>query len=150
MLRFPLPIALSLCLAPAALVAGCGGEDKPAPREQARPSVPDDQRGVLETIDALQTASRKGDGRAICGDIFTPQLARSVEAAAKRSCADEVKEDLFSPTTEISVGRDIRVSGGKASATVQEQNGQVSKLFMVKRDGRWQIDRVEPRRTEPA
>ena len=142
MLRPRILIALPLI---SALLAGCG-DDEPATPGQASPSVSGGQRGVLETIDALQTASRKGDGETICGDIFTAKLVRSVEAAAKRSCAEEVREQLFSPKAEISVSRDIKVNGGEATATVREQNGRVSKLFLVKHDGRWQVDRVVPRR----
>jgi len=142
MLRPRILIALPLI---SALLAGCG-DDEPAAPQQSSPSVSGGQRGVLETIDALQTASRKGDGDTICGDIFTAKLARSVEAAAKRSCAEEVREQLFSPKAEISVGRDIKVNGDEATATVREQNGQVSKLFMIRHQGRWQVDRVVPQR----
>lgn len=131
-------------LAAAAPLAACGGSDKP-PAEQASPAtVSSDQRGVLDTIDALQAASRKGDGQAICRGIFTPELSRSVAAAAKRSCAGEVRSKLFSPQAEISVSRDIQLNGNQATAMVRDQNGRVSKLFMVKRGGRWQIDRVQP------
>lgn len=146
MSRLPLLIALSISLMAAALLAGCGGGDEPRPEQQPDEAVSGAERGVLETIDALQTASRTGDGNTICGDIFTPHLARSVESAAKRTCAEEVREELFSPEAELSVGRDIRVNGAKATATVREQNGRVSKLFMVRRNGRWQIDRVVPQR----
>jgi hypothetical protein len=142
MLRPRILIAIPLI---SALLAGCG-DDEPVTPRQASPSISGGQRGVLETIDALQTASRKGDGETICGDIFTAKLARSVEAAAKRSCAEEVREELFSPKAEISVSRDIKVNGDEATATVREQNGRVSKLFMVRHEGRWQVDRVVPRR----
>jgi hypothetical protein len=144
MVRLPIPIALPLTVALGAATAGCGKDDTPSSHPQARPSISGAQRGILETVDALQTASRKGDGQAICGDIFTPKLVRSVEAAAKRSCAREVREQLFSPHAEISVSRDIQVSGDQATAVIREQNGRVSKLFMVRRDGRWRIDRVVP------
>jgi len=126
--------------------AGCGGSEKPATQAPVQSRVPGDERGVLQTIDALQTASRKGDGQTICADIFTPQLARAVRAAAKRSCAAEVREKLFSPDAELSIGRDIKVNGDQATAVVREQNGHVSKLFMLRRGDRWQIDRVRPQR----
>jgi hypothetical protein len=144
--RFRLVPAVTLASSLATLLAGCGGSDKPAAHPEGRPTISGDQRGILETIEALQTASRKGDGKTICGEIFTPKLVRSVEAAAKRSCPEEVRERLFSPEAEISVSRDIRVNGEQATAVVREQNGRVSRLFMVRRANRWQIDRVEPQR----
>ena len=50
-------------------VAGCGGSDKkpPADRTSAAP-ISVDQRSILATIDALQTASRRGDGHTVCDD----------------------------------------------------------------------------------
>ena len=127
-----------------AALAGCGSSDKdstPAQKPQAA-VVSGSERGILTTVDALQTASRKGDGRAICGDLFTPQLVKSVEAAAERSCAKEVRKRLFTPDAEISVGRDIKVTGDRGSAVVREQNGNVSTLSLLKQSSQWRIDRV--------
>jgi len=123
-----------------AAITACGGSH----RQPAHPTVSGSQRGVLQTIDALQRASRAGDGQAICGDIFTARLVRSVESAAKRSCAKEVRERLFSPREQISVSRRIKVSGNAATAVIHEQNGHVSTVFMLRQDGRWRIDRVVP------
>ena len=126
-------------------LAGCGGSDKPSDAAQ-KPSQPvsANERGILATVDALQSASRKGNGRAICGDLFTPQLVRSIEVSAKQSCAKEVRKRLFAPDAEISVGRDIEVTGDRGTAVVQEQNGNVSRLSMVKQSDQWRIDRVTP------
>jgi hypothetical protein len=96
----------------------------------------------LATVDALQAASRKGDGEGVCADLFTPALVKSVEAAAHRSCAKEVRQRLFSRDAAISVSRDIEVSGNRGTAVVREQNGNVSKLSMIKHNARWRIDRV--------
>src|SRR5215210_5479402 len=120
--------SVAVVIATAAL-AGCGGADKPAPSKQKpAQSVSNDERGVLATVDALQTASRKGDGQAICTDLFTPKLVKSVEAAAKRSCATEVRKNLFDPNAEIAVGRDVKVAGARGQAVIREQNGHVSTL----------------------
>jgi hypothetical protein len=135
---------LAAC-ASAAAGAGCGGSDA-APRKGQAPPVSSEQRGVLGTVDALQSASRRGDGRAICADLFTPQLVRSIENASKRSCAEEVRARVFSPRAELAVGRDIAVSGDRGTAVVRDQDDNVSKLFLVKRTGRWRIDRVQPQK----
>ena len=130
-------IAVSLAL------TGCGGSDKgPSTQQKAPATVSGDQRGILETVDALQTASRSGDGQSICADIFTAHLVHSIETAAERSCVKEVKNSLTSPDAAISVGRDIKVTGASATATIREKNDNLSKLFLLKQDGRWRIDRV--------
>jgi hypothetical protein len=132
-------------VAAVAALAGCGGSDKDTPSAQKSPqAVSGSERGILATVDALQTASRKGDGRMICGDLFTAQLVKSVEAASKRSCAKEVRKRLFTPDAEISVGRDITVKGDRGTAVVREQNGNVSTLSLLKQSSQWRIDRVAP------
>ena len=113
-----------------------------AVRPKPAPALTGSERGILATVDALQTASRKGDGRAVCADLFTPELVKSVEATAKRSCAKEVRKRMFAPDAEISVGRDIKVTGDRGTAVVREQNGNVSKLSLVKQSSQWRIDRV--------
>jgi hypothetical protein len=136
----------SLAIAIAAIV-GCGSADKkPASDQKPAQPVSGDQRGILATVDALQTASRKGDGRGICANLFTPRLVKSVEAAAKRSCAKEVRKNLFAPNAEIAVSRDITVIGDRGRATIREQNGNVSTLALVKQNGQWRIDRVTPQK----
>jgi hypothetical protein len=141
--RFRAVSSLAVVTAVAAL-AGCGGSDDKAtpPAQTAQPAVSASERAILATVDALQTASRKGDGRTICTNLFTPQLVKSVEAAAKRSCAKEVRKRLFTPDAEISVGRDIKVSGDRGAAVVREQNGNVSTLSMLRLSKQWRIDRV--------
>ncbi|MEJ7715448.1 MAG: hypothetical protein WKF40_06980 [Thermoleophilaceae bacterium] len=92
-MRFLLPGVLAFAVA--ALGACGGGSEKKPP-----PAVSAQQRGVLDTVDRLQVASRRGDGEQICTEIFTTKLARSVEAKSKTSCAKEVKQKLFSPQAE--------------------------------------------------
>lgn len=132
-------LALSLPL------TACGGSDEERPAKKAAPAVSGDQRGILGTVEALQTASRNNDGRGICADIFTPQLVRSIEKTAKRSCVEEVSDTLVSPDAAISLGRDIKVTGLSATATISEQNDDVSTLFLLKQDGEWRINRVVAR-----
>jgi hypothetical protein len=111
----------------ASALAGCGGSA--------------DQPREVQTS-ALATA----DGRRICKEIFTPALARSVANAAGRSCEKEVRQRLFSPDAEFAVSSDIRISGGRGSATIREQNGNLSQLVLLQDGGRWRIARVQPQR----
>jgi len=125
------------------VLAGCGGSsDEPSSAPEPSAAIHGDQRTILATVDALQAASRKGDGQSVCADLFTPALVKSVEAAANRSCAKEVRQRMFSRDAAISVGRDIEVAGDRGTAVVREQNGNVSKLSMIKHNARWRIDRV--------
>ena len=126
----------------AAALPGCGAsDDKPKNAD-----VSDDQRGILATVDALQTASHAGDGAKVCSTVFTKSLVRSIEKASKRGCAAEVRENLFKPGEAISVGRNITVKGATGTAAIREQNGNVSTLHLVKQAGAWRIDRVTPQR----
>lgn len=131
-------------LVSAAALTACGGSDEDA---QTRPEGPvgGDQRGVLATIDALQTASRRGDGQKICNEIFTPQLARSVAKASDTSCPVEVGLNLFGPGASIAVQRGIEISGSRATAVIREQSGNVSTLRLLKQAGQWRINQVIPR-----
>ena len=133
-------------LAAAAALAGCGGsssERQPPSSDKASQPVTRDERGILGTVDALQSASRKGDGRGICRDLFTAQLVESIRTSAKRSCASEVRQRLFTPNAAIAVDRAIKVTGGHGTAVVREQNGNVSALSLVRQSGgQWRIDRV--------
>jgi hypothetical protein len=124
----------------AAALPGCGGSDD----EKTTGAVQDDQRGILTTVDVLQTSSRAGDGAKICSSVFTASLVRSIEKASKRACAVEVKENLFTPGESISAGRDIAVKGDAGTADIREQNGNVSTLHLVKQAGVWRINRVTP------
>ena len=134
--------SLAVVVAVTAL-AGCGSSDNAPPSAKTpAPVISGSQRGILATVDALQSASRKGDGRAVCVDLFTPELVKSVEATAKRSCAKEVRKRLFAPDAEIAVGRDIKVTGDQATVVVREQNGNVSKLSLIRQSAQWRIDRV--------
>jgi hypothetical protein len=127
----------------AAALPGCGGSDD---KQTTTGAVGDDQRGILTTVDALQQASHDGDGAKVCSSVFTKSLERSIDKAAKRGCAAEVRENLFKPEESISVQRNITVEGDTGTAMIREQNGNVSTLHLVKQAGKWRIDRVTPQR----
>jgi hypothetical protein len=127
-----------------AVLAGCGGSEttqEPTPTQDA---VQTSERDILNTVDRLQEAGRRGDGVAICREVFTARLARSIARAAGRPCAPTVRRTLFSPDTSISVQRDVRVTGQRATAVIREQNGHVSTLVLRREGGRWRIDSITP------
>jgi len=121
-------------------LAGCGGGAEREPQ----PAVSSEQRSVLDTVDRLSEASRRGDGREICQRIFTRRLAESVSTSAKSTCTRAVRRSLPPRESSFAAGRDIRVDGDRAQANVVEPNGEVSRLYLVRQAGDWRIDRVEP------
>lgn len=121
-------------------LTGCGGSD---PKKPA-PAASTDQREILETVDALQTASRQDDARTICREIFTRNLARSVQSASKHSCEAEVHDSLTSPDAQLSIARKIEIKGSQATTTIRERNGNTSAITFLKESGRWRIERVTP------
>jgi hypothetical protein len=124
---------------PAAALGACGGTD-----DEPAPNLSDDTRGILATVDALQTASRQGDARRICRELFTDALAKSIRDASKHTCEAEVRDTLTSPDARLSVGREVDVKGSRATATVREQNGKTSTVSFVKEGDGWHIERVTP------
>jgi hypothetical protein len=127
----------------AAALAGCGNAssgDKKATDDKAT-----DDKAVRQVMSDLQTASRAGDGKRICNQIFTPKLADSVTTEAKSgSCAKEVKKKLFSPNAQITVQNIDVPDPANATATIKEANGNTSTVFLVKQSGRWRIRSVQP------
>lgn len=136
----------ALALVVAAAVAGCGGSDDDAEEEQEPPQISGDQRGILGTIDSLESASRSGDADQICEEIFTESLARSIRRASGHSCQAEVRDTLMSPGAQFSVSRKIEINGPRATATIRERDGDLSIVRLVKEGGSWRIEGVTPKK----
>jgi hypothetical protein len=127
----------------AAALAGCGGSDDTSSTTSDAKAA--DESSVRNVLAQLQQASVAGQGNRICNEIFTPKLADSVTQSAKSgSCAKEVKKNLFSPTTRLTV-QDVKVTdAANATATIKEANGNVSTVFLVRQGGIWRIRAVQP------
>lgn len=119
----------------ATALGGCGGGEtkKTTPTDQVRAAV-------TRVLADLQAASRAGDGKRICNAIFTVKLADSItRSSASGSCAKEVRRNLFSPATRINVKSVQVADAANASAIVAEQNGNTSKVLLIKQAGQWRI-----------
>lgn len=104
-----------------------------------------DQDAVEQVMSDLESASREGDAARICEKIFTPKLAALIARSADSgSCTAEVKANLFSPNAAIEVENVDVSDDSNATATVEESNGNVSQVHLVKQDGRWLIRSVTP------
>jgi hypothetical protein len=127
----------------AAAAGGCGGGGD----DDAKPSpTPERERAaVVRVLADLQAASRAGDGKRICNGIFTVGLANSITRSSKSgSCAKEVRRNLFSPQTRFTVKRVEVTDAAAATAIVTEQNGNTSKVFLIRQAGQWRIRGVRP------
>jgi hypothetical protein len=131
---------LALLAISAALVAGgCGGSDAGTTGTQTGVET-----SVRKVLSGLQAAAVAGDGRRICTQIFTPKLAHSVATSSKSgSCAEEVRRNLFSPATKLTVQSVTVADDANATATVNEASRKTSSVYLVRQSGRWRIRSVQ-------
>jgi hypothetical protein len=133
-------LAALLAACGALAITGCGDSDDDATDRpaSAEPSV----RAALSD---LQAAAVAGDGKRICTQIFTPKLAQSVKTSSRSgSCSEEVRRNLFSPTTKLTVQSVTVADDANATARVKEASGATSTVFLVRQSGRWRIRSVQP------
>ena len=129
-------VAASVALA----LGGCGGDGGDKPGKNAKRYF-GDQRDVAQVVDNLVAASRSGDTKKICSEIFTVRFEKSVAAQAGGSCEAQVKRQLAVPGEDITI-QQLAISGTRALATVKEQTGKTSRLVFVRVDGGWRIDSI--------
>ena len=130
----------------AVALAGCGSDSsaKKTPAADTATKTADNT-AVKQVMSDLQSASRAGDGKRICTQIFTPKLANSVTTSAKSgSCAREVRKKLFSRKARIAIQNIDLPNAANATAVIKEANGSTSTVFLVKQSGRWRIRSVGP------
>jgi hypothetical protein len=121
------------------VAVGCGGSDDDA---TSKPSGV--ETSVRKVLSGLQAAAVAGDGKRICTEIFTPKLAHSVATSSKSgSCAEEVRRNLFSPATRLTVQSVTVADDANATATVNEASRKTSTVFLVRQSGRWRIRSVQ-------
>jgi hypothetical protein len=128
-----------LALSAALAAGGCGGSDGDGTDQRPGPET-----SVRKALSDLQAAAVAGDGKRICTEIFTPKLADSVTSSSKSgSCATEVRRNLFSPTTRLTVQSVAVADEANATAKVKEASGETSNVFFVRQSGRWRIRSVQ-------
>ena len=101
-----------------------------------------DQKAVAQTVEDLQSASRKQDGDKICAALLAPTLVAQIKKASGGDCEKGVKDALSDADSfELQVQK-VTVSGAKASAVVKSEGGdkdRVDTLELVKDRGAWRI-----------
>jgi hypothetical protein len=128
---------LALLVALPLVLGACG--------QSAKDSASDfqgDQKAVAETVEELQTASRKNDGAKICTTLLAPALVAQVKKASGGDCEKGIEDALSDADSfELQVQK-VTISGNKASAVVKSEGAdedRVDTLNLVK-DGRvWKV-----------
>ena len=100
-----------------------------------------DQRLVANAIEDLQSAASNGDQGKVCNDL----LARSLRARLSRGpggCLGTVDAALKDTDTFDLTVQSVRITGGRATARVQEDTGKRTRtvtLGLVKEGPGWKI-----------
>jgi len=117
-----------------ALVTGCGADTEPA-------SQPADQQ-VRTVVQRFGTASARRDVEAICRDLLSRRLVRSVESIGLPCETAMLKglADVRDPTLRV---LSVSVSGDRASALVRSraegQSVSEDRIELVREDDEWRI-----------
>ena len=82
-----------------------------------------DQKNVAQTVEDLQSFSRKGDASKICSELLAPNLVAKIKQASNGTCDKALKDALSDADTfELQVQK-VAVNGNTATATVRSQGG---------------------------
>lgn len=117
----------------AAILAGCGSQaTESAKRFQG------EQRDVAQVVEDFQQASRDGDAKKVCDDLFSPRTK-------PQDCEKEVKtglDQLGSKKVSLDV-RSVAIKGDTATARVAVKEGtsgdSTATYPLAKEDGGWRI-----------
>jgi len=101
-----------------------------------------DQKAVAQTVEDLQSASRKHDGKKICADLLAPALVAKIKTASAGACDKVVKDALDDADSyELQVQK-VTISGATANAVVKSEGGdkdRVDTLQLLKVGSAWKI-----------
>jgi hypothetical protein len=120
--------------------AGCGGGGSGIGGPNAK-NYSGEEKNAAQVVDDLVTAAHANKPQDICTKIFTPGLAAAITARNRRPCAQTVAKQLVSPKEQITVTQ-LHLSGDQGTATVREQNQNLSQLQLLKQNGAWRINGV--------
>jgi hypothetical protein len=132
-------LAALLCVS-ALTLAACGQTSKDSSSD-----FKGDQKAVAQTVEDLQSASKKRDESKICTDLLAPALLTKIKTASRTTCEDVMKDALRDvDSTELQVKK-VAISGTTATATVQSDAGKDDRtdtLTLVKVGNTWKISEL--------
>jgi Putative lumazine-binding len=87
-----------------------------------------EQKNVAQTVEDLQTSSRKGDTGKICSELLAPSLVGKITQASKGTC-DKVLKDRLSDADafELQVQK-VTITGATATALVKSEGGKTNRV----------------------
>jgi hypothetical protein len=133
-------LAVLLC-ASALTLSACGTSDK-----DSATNFKGDQKAVAQTVEDLQSASRKGDEKKICTDLLAPALITKIKAAHKDGCEPALKDALRDVDSYELQVKKVAISGTNATATVTSDIGKdddrTDALTLVKVGNAWKISEL--------
>jgi hypothetical protein len=101
-----------------------------------------DQKNVAQTVEDLQSFSRKGDAKKICSELLAPNLVAKIKQSSNGTCDKVLKDALADADTfELQVKK-VAVNGNTATATVRSQGGnndRTDDLQLQKIQDAWKI-----------
>lgn len=138
-------IVPALLLTAAFGVVGCGAEDSDSAKK-----FPGEQRQVALVIDDLEEAAVKGrtpDGKKICTELITDQLAKAISSQhPDTNCDQRIKDALDDRAVAGGVATlevvKVTIAGNKAVASVKAKAGnddETSDYSLVKSGDSWRI-----------
>ena len=132
------PFLLVLLALAVALLAGC---TQSSSSKDSSGKFRGQQRLVANAIEDFQSAASNGDQGKVCNDL----LSRSLRARLSRGaggCLATVDAALKDTDTFDLTVQAVRITGGKATARVQEDTGQGTRtvtLGLVKKGPGWKL-----------
>src|ERR1700742_484735 len=120
-------IATLLCLS-ALTLSACGQTDKDSASD-----FKGDQKAVAQTVEDLQTASRKSDETKLCDDVLAPALVTKIKTASKGTCESAIKDALRDVDSWERTVKKVAIDGTTATATVQSDTGKDNRLDTLTR-----------------
>jgi hypothetical protein len=128
---------LALLAALPLVLSACGQTSKDSAKD-----FKGDQQAVAQTVEDLQSASKKHDGKKICATLLAPALVTKIKTASSGTCDKVVKDALDDADSyELQVQK-VTINGTTASAVVKSEAGDKSRtdtLQLVKTGAAWKI-----------
>ena len=128
---------LALLVALPLVLSACG--------QAAKDSASDfqgDQKAVAQTVEDLQSASRKHDSARICTTLLAPALVAQVKKASGGDCEKGIKDALSDADSfELQVEK-VTISKDVAIVVVKSEGGdkdRVDTWELLKEGGKWKV-----------
>jgi hypothetical protein len=101
-----------------------------------------DQKAVAQTVEDLQSASRKRDEGKICTQLLAPALVNKIKAASSTTCEKVLGDALRDVDSYELQVKKVAIDGSTATATVTSDTGKKTRtdtLQLQKVGNAWKI-----------